>query len=131
MNLPGIFGLHAALGYLEEIGIDAIRQREQTLARRLWDGLAEIAGAALVGTGNSRESAPIVSVDFPGRDNAELAFLLAEEHGILTRCGLHCVPHAHKTLGTFSQGTVRFSLSHFNSETEVDTCIEAVKILLA
>ncbi len=131
MNLPGIFGLHAALGYLEETGIDAIRQCEQALARRLWDGLAGIKGVTRIGTGKLHECAPIVSVDFPGRDNAELAFLLAEEHGILTRCGLHCAPHAHKTLGTFPQGTVRFSLSHFNTEAEVDTCIAAVRALLA
>ncbi len=130
MNLPGIYGLHKALEYIENTGIDAIRAKEQALARRLWQGLARLRGTRMIGTGDWQQCAPIVSVDFPGRDNAEISFRLADEYNILTRCGLHCAPHAHKTLGTFPQGTVRFSPSHFSREDEVDACFAAVAELL-
>ena len=85
----------------------------------------------MIGTGDYSECAPIVSVDFPAHDNADISYQLADRYNILTRCGLHCAPNAHKTLGTFPQGTVRFSMSHFNTETEVDCCIDAVNTILS
>ena len=71
-----------------------------------------------------------MSLDFRGRDNAELAFLLDSEYGIMTRCGLHCAPNAHKTLGTYPQGTVRFSVGYSNTEAEIDFAVEALHKLL-
>ena len=67
----------------------------------------------------------------PGQDNAEAAFWLEQERGILTRCGLHCAPSAHKTLGTFPQGTVRFSPGWFTTEAEIDAAVGAVRELAA
>lgn len=75
--------------------------------------------------------APVVSVDFTGRDNAEIAFLLDSQYGIMTRCGLHCAPSAHKTLGTFPQGTVRFSIGPFNTPKEIDFAVDAIKAILS
>ena len=72
----------------------------------------------------------VVSLDFPGRDNAVLAFALEQEYGIMTRVGLHCAPMAHRALGTFPQGTVRFAFSAANTEAEVDACIRALERLL-
>ena len=130
MNLPGIYGLHAALGYLETTGIDAICEKEQRLAKQLWEGFGTIAGARRIGPDFTVPRAPIVSVDFPEKDNAEISYRLADEYNILTRCGLHCAPHAHKTLGTFPQGTVRFSVSHFSTTAQVDTCLHAMANIL-
>lgn len=128
-NLPGIFGLHAALSYLEQTGLDAIRKREITLARQLHQQLAELPGIALPGTENWNCRAPIVSADFLQHDNAQIAHQLTENYGIQTRCGLHCSPNAHRTLGTFPQGTVRFSVSHFNTEQDIEACVQAVRAL--
>ena len=130
MNLPGIYGLHAALQYLEDKGIDTIRKREQQLAQQLWDGLAKLKGVRLIGQEDLSVRVPIVSADFPDFDNADISFQLADTYNILTRCGLHCAPYAHRSLGTFPNGTVRFSLSHINTEEEVDLCIDAVKKIL-
>ena len=60
------------------------------------------------------------------QDNAEVAFQLEEQYGILTRCGLHCAPLAHKTLGTYPEGTVRFSVGYATTEEEVDAAIRAI-----
>ena len=74
-----------------------------------------------------------VSLDFTqaGLDNAMVSFQLDSEYGIMTRCGMHCAPRAHKTLGTFPQGTVRFAFGHRNTPQEVDTCLEALETILA
>ena len=56
-----------------------------------------------------------------------IAFQLEQEYGIMTRVGLHCAPLAHKSLGTFPEGTVRFSIGPFNTEEEIDTAIEAIR----
>lgn len=127
MNLPGIVGLHAALSYLRGESMDQIRERELSLARRFYEGVCELGGLRVVGREDFRDRAPIVSVSFTEKDNAEMAFLLENKHGIMTRCGLHCAPLAHKTLGTFPDGTVRFSFSQFDREEEVDLCLSAIR----
>ena len=128
-NLPGIYGLHAALGELLNGGVAANFAHEHAMAKRLEEGLAGCEGVRIVGPPIQRRAA-IVSVDFTGRDNAEAAFWLEQHYGIQTRCGLHCAPHAHKTLGTFPQGTVRFAPGWRTTPQEIDTAIAAVKELL-
>ena len=131
MNLPGIFGLNASLQYLEKEGIGNILQHEQTLSKRFSEGLAAFDCARIAGTEDPMKRAPVVSVDFTGHDNAEIAFLLDSQYGIMTRCGLHCAPSAHKTLGTFPQGTVRFSIGPFNTPKEIDFAVDAIKAILS
>ena len=125
-NLPGIYGWEAALRFVESVGIKALRQHEVALCRRCLDGLEAIEGAALCGTRDLSRRVGVISVDFLHRDNAEAAFCLETEHGILTRCGLHCAPSAHKTLDTFPRGTVRFSLGFASTESDVDSALSAI-----
>ncbi|GAB1476832.1 aminotransferase class V-fold PLP-dependent enzyme [Bacillota bacterium] len=130
MNLPGIMGLSAALDYINERGVDSIRAEELKLAGTFIKELAAFENIRLIGPGADEERCPIVSLDFMGRDNAEVAFRLDSEFGIMTRCGLHCAPMAHRTLNTFPQGTVRFAFGHRNTEDEVSYALEAIiKIL--
>ena len=132
LNLPGIFGLGAALDYLAAEG-EALRARERKLARHLWYRLMELDGEGLrvLGSGDPNRRVGVVSVDFPGRDNGEMAFRLEQEYGVQTRCGLHCAPLAHRTLGTFPQGAVRFSVGPFNTFAEIDYLEGALEELLA
>ena len=69
----------------------------------------------------------MISVDFMDQDNAMAAFRLETEYGILTRCGLHCAPSAHKMLDTFPRGTVRFSLGFASTEADVDAALTAIR----
>ena len=126
-NLPGIYGWEAALQYVESRGIEALRQHEMMLCKRFLDGLEAIQGVALCGTANLDRRVGVISVDFLHQDNAEVAFRLETEYGILTRCGLHCAPSAHKTLDTFPRGTVRFSLGFASTEAHVDAALEAIR----
>ena len=125
-NMPGIYGWEAALAFVEKTGVDALRQHEIVLCKRFLDGLESIEGVALCGTTDLSRRVGVISVDFLRQDNAEAAFRLETEFGILTRCGLHCAPSAHKTLDTFPRGTVRFSLGFANTESDVDAALDAI-----
>ena len=125
-NLPGIYGWEAALAFVEETGVDALRQHEMLLCKRFLDGLESMEGVALCGTKDLSRRVGVISVDFLHKDNAEAAFELEMDYGILTRCGLHCAPSAHKALETFPRGTVRFSLGFANTEADVDAALAAI-----
>ncbi|MBR6574415.1 MAG: aminotransferase class V-fold PLP-dependent enzyme [Clostridia bacterium] len=129
-NLPGIFGLHAALTYLEQTGIDAIREHEMACTARLLEGLSRLKGIRIVGRTQLTGRTAVVSVEFLHMDNADAAFLLEDKYGIMTRCGLHCAPRAHMTVGTFPQGTVRFAPGRETTAAEIDAAIAAVKEIL-
>ena len=84
----------------------------------------------VVGTQDMKKRGPVVSLDFEGKDNAEVSFLLDSEYGISTRCGMHCAPNAHKTLGTYPQGTVRFAFGFQNTRQDVECAVQAIKEIL-
>jgi len=111
---------------VEETGIDALRSHEMVLCQRFLKGLEAIKGVALCGTTDMERRVGVISIDFIGQDNAMAAFRLEQEFGVLTRCGLHCAPSAHKTLDTFPRGTVRFSLGFANTEADVDAALAAI-----
>lgn len=129
LNGHGIAGLGAAVRYLEETGIDRIRERELSLMRRFYEGVSRVSGIVVYGDFTVRERAPIVSFNIRDYDSSEVSDELNETYGIVTRPGAHCAPLMHRALGTVEQGAVRFSFSHFNTEEEVDAAIQAVKEL--
>lgn len=128
-NLPGIYGLDAAVRFVLETGVEMFQKREEALAARFLEGLKGIAGIRLAGSRDVSARVGVISLDFPGKDNGEISYLLEQDYGILTRCGLHCAPSAHQTLGTFPRGTVRFSVGYGTPEEDVDAALNAVQIL--
>ena len=130
MNLPGIVGLHAGLRWIKEKGLDAIAAHELGLTKRFLDGIAPLEEAGklrVIGLKGIEGRTGVVSIQTLSVDCADAAFRLDYEYGIMTRVGLHCAPNAHKTLGTFPTGTIRFSFGNFNTEEEVDAAIKALK----
>ena len=133
LNLPGIYGLNAALRYLEAEG-EALHAHTARLTRHLMGRMLELREDGAVILGPQDPFAPragLVSVDFTGHDNGEMAFLLESEYGIATRTGLHCAPLAHKALGSFPQGAVRFSVGRATTFEDIDYVQGAVYELLA
>jgi cysteine desulfurase family protein len=128
-NVPGIYGLEEALRFIEETGPDALRAHEMRLCARFLEGISGLSGVRLIGPGELTNRVGVISLNFPEQDNAEIAFRLESEFGILTRCGLHCAPAAHRTLGTFPKGTIRFSLGFSNTESDVDAALGAIHAL--
>ena len=130
MNLPGIIGLHAALSYLERTGLETIRRRKLELTGYFLEEVKKLPSVRIAGRQGTEGRVAVVSLDFEGRDIAVTAFRLEQEYGIMTRVGLHCAPMAHRALGTFPQGTVRFAFSASNTEDEIDRCVRALHSIL-
>lgn len=130
-NLPGIYGWEAALAYLESVTVEAVAAHDHALSERFLIGLRDMPGVALIGPDTAEGRVGVFSLDFPGKDNAEITARLEEDFGILTRCGLHCAPSAHRTLGTFPRGTVRLSPGWFNTEDDIGRALQAIKAVSA
>jgi len=130
LNGPGIAGLGAGIRWVLDRGIDALRARELELARALAEGIRNIAGVAVYGPENPEERTSIVSFTAAGRRPSEIGLRLDDEFGILCRVGLHCAPAAHRTIGTFPEGTVRLALGAATGMAEVEAAVAAVRKVL-
>ena len=128
-NLPGIYGWSASMDYVNQVGLSALREHELALTKRFLEGLESISSLRLVGTRDLSRRVGVIALDFANIDNAEVSDRLEQEFEILTRCGMHCAPSAHKSLGTFPQGVVRFSIGYRTTEAEVDCALRAIQKL--
>ncbi len=131
MNTPGIAGLNEGLKYINDTGVETIRNHELKLCQKLLSGLEQIPGIKIFRGSSLENYVAVVSFVMEGMDSGELGFILEEGYGILCRTGLHCAPQAHRSIGTFPGGTVRFSLGCFNTEQEVDHALQALSEIAA
>jgi len=134
MNLPGIVGLHAGLGWIRETGMEQIRSHELALTRQFLEGLKSMdpyeKRLRVVGKKDTEGRTGVVSVQTVRRELAQTAYELDVQYGIMTRVGLHCAPSAHQTLGTFPTGTIRFSFGWWNTREEAALALQALDELL-
>lgn len=126
-NTIGIAGLAAGVRFVLENGVEKIGGREERLARALRSGLARVKGVRICGPAHTEKGMPVISFNVSGMPPSEVSMRLDEEHGIMSRPGLHCAPAAHRTIGTMPEGTVRFSLGYFNTMDEVEYVVSAVE----
>ncbi|MBN1955267.1 MAG: aminotransferase class V-fold PLP-dependent enzyme [Anaerolineae bacterium] len=128
-NVVGLAGLAVGVRWLLARGVDAIRAHEVALARALIAGLQAIPAVIVYGTLDAGLQTATVAFNVAGMAPSEAGLRLDDEYGIMCRVGLHCAPAAHKTIGTFPGGTVRFGLGAFNSMDEVEVALAAVREL--
>jgi cysteine desulfurase/selenocysteine lyase len=127
-NVPGLFGLEAALDWLEKRSVTEVGRRERQLTTRLLNGLGGLPRLRIYGPRSIESRVGVVSVTVEGMDPHELAAVLDETFGIETRAGLHCAPGAHRCLGTLEAGgTLRLSPSAFTTEDEIDATASALR----
>ena len=129
LNGHGIAGLGAALGYLEETGLETIRAKEQELMWAFYTQVREIPGITVYGDFTTADRCSIVSLNIRDYDSGEVSDALSSQYGIATRPGAHCAPLMHKALGTVEQGAVRFSFSHYNTQDEIKIAVTALREL--
>ena len=129
LNAHGLAGLGAALDFILETGVETIGEKEQSLARRFYEGVAGIEGVKIYGDFTETHRGPVVALNIRDYDSSEVSDVLSQEYEIATRPGAHCAPRMHQALGTVDQGAVRFSFSWFNTEEEADTAVRAVREL--
>ena len=130
-NAVGLAGLAASTRWVMAQGVEQIRAHEVALVRQLLAGLAAIPGVTVYGTGDAERQTATVSFNIAGLEPSEVGLRLDDEYGIMCRVGLHCSPAAHRTLGTFPRGTVRFGLGAFNTAGEVAAAVAAVAEMAA
>jgi selenocysteine lyase/cysteine desulfurase len=92
-------------------------------------GIGAVDGVTTYGLKDASRRISVISFNIRGMDPAKAALELDERFGIMSRPGLHCAPSAHKTIGTFPAGTVRFSFSYFNTVEEINQAVDAVRSL--
>lgn len=130
LNLPGIIGLNTSLKYILERTPADILKHELELAMYFMDALENTDGVRIIGIKECKGRLGTVSLDFLDTDNAEVAYRLDAEYGIMTRCGLHCAPLAHQSFGTFPQGTVRFAFGYKNTIEDAEYAAKAIKEII-
>ena len=130
LNGHALAGLNAALDYLKEEGIENIQKREEELMFRFYNGIKDIKNIKIYGNFENKRAA-IVAFNVGDMDSAAFSDELSLYYNISTRPGAHCAPLMHKAMNTVEQGAVRFSFSHYNTEEEIDTAINAVKEIAA
>ena len=126
LNAIGIAGLGASLAALTEFGVENVLAHERKLMKLFRDGLKEMPDIEVYGPENTAESVGVLSLNVASRPCEEVGMELERNFDILTRTGLHCAPAAHRTIGTFGRGTIRFSVSRFNTESDIHAALEAL-----
>lgn len=130
LNLPGLAGLKASVEWILKEGVANLQQTLHQRMLHLRSGLEKIDGVRIFGPGSSEANCGILSIHVDGKDPAAVGFQLDRDYGIQVRVGLHCAPEAHRSLGTWPEGTLRFSPGVFTTEDEVDKVVEAVQTIV-
>jgi selenocysteine lyase/cysteine desulfurase len=129
-NMLAIAGLHAALGWLNETGREAIVQNTLTLAIKLRDGLSEIEGIELFVPAKNIDWCGIISLAVEDTLPQTIENALGAQN-IAVRAGLHCAPWAHQWLKTLqSGGTTRLSLGFLNQSEEITKLKDVLEDML-
>lgn len=126
LNLPGIIGLNEGLSYIEAVGMKNIHNHELALTKTFLECLRSITGINIIGKQDIQDRTAVVSITIDGMDPASIAYELESTYHIMTRVGLHCAPRAHQTLGTYPEGTVRFSFGYTNTHENVEVTLSAL-----
>ncbi|MBA4422833.1 MAG: cysteine desulfurase [Syntrophus sp. (in: bacteria)] len=129
-NTIGLAGLGAGVRFVLAEGMEAIRSKEKSLTEKFLQGLASLQGITIYGPPNAAGRTAVVSFNITDVSPSEAALEFDERFRIMCRPGLHCAPAAHRTIGTFSQGTIRFGFGYFNTEEEISLALESVRSLI-
>lgn len=130
LNAPGIAGLLAGINYINDQGIDSIRENEEYLCKHFIEGLLNISSINVYGDTFASTRTATISINSTKIDNSELGFILDNEYGIITRTGLHCAPLAHKSIGTYPSGTLRFSIGPFNDIKDINYTLNSLNSII-
>lgn len=126
-NAPGILGLLRGVQYIQKRGVKNIRRHELKLLEEFLDGVKRIPGLRRHGPRKAADMAAVVSFSFQRWKPLDAAQRLWKNHGLMVRAGLHCAPWAHRAIGTFPRGTVRFSFGPFTTREQIVYALKALR----
>lgn len=120
-NICGGIAFGAAVDYMNSIGFEAIQERENELLHYATEKLSQIEGLKIYGTANKTS---VISFNIANIHPYDIGSIL-DKLGIAVRTGHHC---AQPIMDFFKiPGTVRASLSFYNTKEEIDTLVNAVQ----
>lgn len=128
LNVVGIAGLNASLKWIQEKTIETLALKEKENRGKLLEILSNYDFIRIVGNYESNEYVGIVSCLIEGI-SSDSAGNIFDRQGISVRTGLHCAPLAHRFMGTYPAGTIRFSVNYFTSEEDFEQLIEALDFI--
>ncbi len=128
LNVVGIAGLNASLKWIQEKTIETLALKEKENRGKLLEILNNYDFIRIVGNYESNEYVGIVSCLIEGI-SSDSAGNIFDHQGISVRTGLHCAPLAHRFMGTYPAGTIRFSVNYFTSEEDFEQLIEALDFI--
>lgn len=126
LNGVGLAGLAAGVGFLLGQGVEKVAEHERRLVARFMSRCADVPEVTLYGPTHVEDKVGVVSFNLKGASPSQVCLMLDRGFGIMARVGLHCAPAAHRTLGTYPVGAVRFGFSLFNTLAEVDLAADAL-----
>lgn len=126
LNIPGIIGLYEGINFIQKEGLSTIYEHNAYLRSYLINEISNMKNFTIYGDLNPANGTSCVSITNSKLDVSELSFILDSDYGISNRSGLHCAPLAHKTIGTYPNGTVRLSLGYFNTLEEIKYTVDSL-----
>ena len=126
LNIPGIIGLCEGIKFIKSEGLNTIHEHNSYLRSYLIAVILNIPNYKISGALDRKYGTSCVSITHSKLDISELSYILESDFNISNRSGLHCAPLAHKTIGTYPNGTVRLSLGYFNTLEEIKYTIDAL-----
>jgi cysteine desulfurase family protein len=126
-NMAGIAGLRAALLFLKAHHVESLREKELSMMEAMMGELQDIPGLTLYGPKSICHKVPVFSINMASMHPSHLAAVMEDGFGLMVRAGLHCSPSAHKTIGTFPDGTVRISFGPLHREDQIHKTANALK----
>jgi len=130
MNAPAIAGILEGIKFINSEGLNTIKEHEDFLTKKFIDGLCNVPSIKIYGHKDTYNRTSTISINSTKIDNSELGFYLDSDFGISTRTGLHCAPLAHQSIGTYPNGTIRFSFGYFNDEKDVDYALSSLNKII-
>jgi selenocysteine lyase/cysteine desulfurase len=127
-NIQAIAGLNASLHWIGKVGIESIFKKEQANRDRLITLLKQYKNIHIIVEGNDENNIGVVSAVFDGFSSDNIGQILSDKN-IAVRTGLHCAPTAHKLIGTYPSGSVRFSVSYFNNDKDFEMLKNALEYI--
>lgn len=126
LNIPGIVGLNEGIKFIRKEGIENIYEHNSSLRRYLIDEMSNMPNYKIYGDLSPERGTTCISFSHDKLDISELSYILDSDFNISNRSGLHCSPLAHKTIGTYPNGTIRFSIGYFNTMEEIKYVIDSL-----
>ncbi len=129
LNTAGLCGLAAGVDFLLSLpaGIETVSEHKKYLVKRFVSRAEKTVPGFIQYVEPDNIMTGVVSFNLEGRQPSEIAGILSEKYDIMCRHGLHCAPLAHRTLGTFPEGAVRFGFGMFNTAEEIDKSVTALE----